>query len=259
MSKAQPRLDPLAEFVKRIQRFNALDGRDHFRSFIEMAYCSYAKVTAGNKERADKLEERYMQIVGTLKPETVREYPELVGLIFNGLLPGGCDFLGSAASQLEALNAHAGQFFTPYHISRCMAEMVLGDLGATLAAKGFVTIAEPACGSGGMILAAADVFKAKGFEPHTSMLARATDVSPLCFQMTFLQLTLRGIPALVQYGDSLGNEAPWEQAWTPAAIEFYERHGRLFDEAEQQPVEQQPLPMPPQQPGAPLQLSFFAS
>jgi len=255
--KAQLRFDPVAEFVKRIQRFNALDGRDHFRSFIEMAYCSYAKVTAGDKERADKLEERYMQIVGTLKPETVREYPELVGLIFTGLQPGGCDFLGSASSQLEALNAQAGQFFTPYHISRCMAEMVLGDLAATIAAKGYITIAEPACGSGGMILAAADVFKRQGFEPHTSMLVRATDVSPLCFQMTFLQLTLRGIPALVLHGNSLSNEAPWEQAWTPAAIEFFERHGRLFEE--QQPGEQSSAPMPPVTPGAPLQLSFFAS
>ena len=62
------------------------------------------------------------------------------------------------------------------------------------------------------------------------MLVNAIDLSPLCFHMTYLQLTLRGIPALVEHGNTLSGER-FARAWTPAATAFYLHHGRLFPEA----------------------------
>jgi hypothetical protein len=56
--------------------------------------------------------------------------------------------------------------------------------------------------------------------------------------MTFLQLSLRGIPALVEHGNTLSGER-FARVWTPATTAFYLHHGRLFPEAtHDSPVEE---------------------
>jgi N-6 DNA Methylase len=50
-----------------------------------------------------------------------------------------------------------GEFFTPPEISRMMAKMTF-DVDAIKAKNRPITVNEPACGSGGMILAAAELF-----------------------------------------------------------------------------------------------------
>ncbi len=223
--------DCVSAFIKRIV---ALDREkspyDKFRDFCEMAFCACAKLTAPTHERAQELEDRYMQIVGTYRDkDTVRTYPELLALAGSAIRQG-CDFLGSAATQMEVLNAQVGQFFTPYDVARMLAMMSLQDAGAIIGQNGFLTLQEPASGAGGMVLAAADTLAQQGFDPGLHMLVNAIDLSPLCFHMTFLQLSLRGIPALVEHGNTLSGER-FARAWTPATTAFYLHHGRLFPEA----------------------------
>jgi hypothetical protein len=223
--------DCVKEFIKRI---TALDHEkssyDKIRDFCEMAFCAYAKTTAPSSERAQELEDRYMQIVGTCRnKDTVRAYPELLGVAANAIRQG-CDFLGSVATEMEILNAQIGQFFTPYELARFMAMISLEDAQALIRQNGFLTLQEPASGAGGMVLATAQTLQDNGFDPGLHILVNAVDVSPLCFHMTFLQLTLRGIPALVEHGNTLTGER-FARAWTPATTAFYLHHGRLFPEA----------------------------
>ena len=171
-----------------------------------------------------------MQIVGTYRDkDTVRAYPELLGLAANAIQQG-CDFLGSVATEMEVLNAQIGQFFTPYEVARFVAMMSLEDAEAFIRQNGFLTLQEPASGAGGMVLAVAQALQDNGFDPGLHMLVNAIDVSPLCFHMTYLQLTLRGIPALVEHGNTLTGER-FARAWTPATTAFYLHHGRLFPES----------------------------
>jgi len=66
-----------------------------------------------------------------------------------------------------------------------------------------------------------------GFDITTTMLVHAVDVSYTAFQMCYLQLAFRGVPALVVRGNSLSMEV-FESMWTPAAIKrFYPHHGHL--------------------------------
>jgi hypothetical protein len=239
MTHPLPPKDCVSAFVKRI---TALDREtspyDKFRDFCEMAFCACAKLTAPTPERAQELEDRYMQIVGTYRDKhTVRAYPELLALA-GSAINQGCDFLGCVAGDLEVLNAQIGQFFTPYDVARMMAMMSLQDAGALIGQNGFLTLQKPASGAGGMVLAAADVLAQQGFDPGLHMLVSAIDLSPLCFHMTFLQLSLRGIPALVEHGNTLSGER-FARAWTPATTAFYLHHGRLFPEAARDsPVEE---------------------
>jgi hypothetical protein len=104
-----------------------------------------------------------------------------------------------------------------------------------------------------MILAAADTLAQQGFDPGLHMLVHATDVSSQCFHMAYLQLSLRGIPALVTHGNSLSLET-FSRAWTPPAMVFYDQHGRLFPEAPSPTAEERFPDEEPVMPGEQLVL-----
>lgn len=247
-----------------------------FRDFCELAYCAYTKKMASTQEAADALEDRYMRVVGTYRDkDIVRQFPEMLSWVHLGLMEGQ-EFLGAVASQLEFLDTRNSQFFTPPEISRLMAEMILGNPDHTIEANGYLTMQEPASGAGGMILAAANVLEARGYDAGRHMLVHATDIAEICYYMTYLQCTMRGIPARVVWGNTLSLEV-FEAAWTPITRHFYGIHGRLFDRPEDAAAEPErdqaaakepaaaddsdpPRPMPvilPVHPGQTQQLRLF--
>lgn len=245
-------METVKTFIKKLSALETCKSpHDKFRDFIEMAYCAHAKPTAPTKEQADALEERYMQIVGTYRDkDAVRAYPELLALMAIELQKE-CDFLGAVAGEIGALNSHQGQFFTPYDISRMMAEMLVGEKVIEIEESGYVTVDEPASGAGGMVLAFANTLRRRGYHPETQLFVRATDISAQCYWMTFLQLTLAGIPAQVIRGNSLSLET-FESAWTPHAIPFLGFYGDIFGKKKQnQEVAPRALP------SKPLQLALF--
>lgn len=225
-------LDPVKNWMREFDRIHdhTVSKRDMFRDFCEMGYCAYAKLMAlwhHDQERADQLEARYMQIVGKYKnKDTVRAFKPLLELVFDALEGGGTDFLGQVSSQLEILDAGHGQFFTPYNLSRMMADISLFGYEQFVEEKGYITLNEPACGAGGMILACADALQHAGYDPMRHMLVQATDISAMCYHMTYLQFTARGIPALVFRGDTLRATIA-ESAWTIHAPIFQHYHGHL--------------------------------
>lgn len=225
--------DPVKEFIKGL---NALDHswnpREMFRDMMEMGYCAWAKLTAPTQERKDELEARYMQIVGRYPDkDTVRAFKPLLEIAQTAVEGGGIDFLGNVSGELEVLNPGAGQFFTPYEVSRLLAQINIFDAPEMIREQGYVTVCEPAVGSGGIVLAVADELTRLGFQPWFHMLAEVVDVSALAFYMCYLQLTWRGIPAGVIRGDTLRLEN-YESAWTIHAHWFKMRHGHLFDRPE---------------------------
>jgi hypothetical protein len=161
-------------------------------------------------------------------PDDVRKMPTLLAITASAIQEGGCDFLGQVTGDLELITGHMGQFFTPYDVSRMIAEMTLDTVDEIIAEQGFVTIQEPACGAGGMIIAAADVLQRKGFDIGQQLYVDATDISPMCFKMSYLQASLRGIPATIRRGNTLSLEM-FDQAHTPAFLPFYLSHREAFD------------------------------
>lgn len=214
-------------FVKELSRLDSSKTvTEKFRDFCELAYCAYAKLTA-SREQAETLENRYMQIVSTYPDkDTIRAYPALIGQAYIAVNQGE-DFLGHVAAEIGALDVRAGQFFTPLPVCQLMAEIGLVGAGSLIQDQGFITLNEPTAGAGAMILAAADVLERQGFDPAFHMIVKAQDISQLCFHMCFLQLTFKGIPALVERANTLSMEV-FEQAWTPHAFRFYQKHGRFF-------------------------------
>lgn len=214
-------------FIRTIDGFDRRRNRhEHFSDFLELACCAVRKPTMPPGPEADAIEDRYMSIVGRHRPDDIRAMPELLVILHLAVAEGGCDFLGGVAGELGALDARSGQFFTPFHVSRMMAELALQGVSTTIEARGFVTLEEPACGAGSMVIAA-DVIAAAGHDPMLSLYVEATDLSTLAFHMAYLQIAARGIPALVRRADSLTLEQ-FDRAYTPAMMPFLARHGDAF-------------------------------
>ena len=252
------------EFRKQfIRAFESLahhrERHDVFADFLDLAVCAIRKKTLPAGPAADAMEDHYMAVVKRNKPDDVRKMPDLLAITALAVQEGGCDFLGQVVGELELLSGHMGQFFTPYDVSRLMAEMTLKDAGALIREKGFITVAEPASGAGGMIIAAADVIEKQGFDIARQLYVEATDISPLCFKMTYLQASLRGIPATIRRGNTLTCEV-FDQAHTPSFLPFYQTHRTAFDAWQRAPAaEEARPPVRPVTPITPIKPTTYAS
>lgn len=101
-----------------------------------------------------------------------------------------------------------GEFHTPKPICDLMARITLGDVEA-LPTEGKITVCEPACGSGAMILSFGEACP-----PHVRRRLRVTaiDINRTACHMAFINTTLWGIPTRIIHGNSLSLEC-WA-AWS---------------------------------------------
>jgi hypothetical protein len=273
------------DFVKLVSDL-AHGGRDVTEildTYLEMAYCTLAKraewllaemglQTRERIEAAEALEARYMAEVRRCKDDKIiQAVPRLHYLTSQGVIEEG-DFLGKAVGELGALNSHLGQFFTPFSIGQLMSALLLGPNHhrGRIEKDGFTTLHEPAVGAGGMILAAVAEIERQGFDVGITIMVQAADISPRAFKMAYVQLALRGVPALLYLGDTLALQFS-EERYTPAFAGFIAKHGHRMQsiaaamDAEEAgeadvspaPTVESPSDEPPKE-GIPVhQLTFF--
>lgn len=127
------------------------------------------------------------------------------------------DVLGEIYHSLNLHNEDNGQFFTPFHVCEMMAGISVGNSKAHIEEKGYITIQEPTCGSGAMLIAAANVLYSQKYNPSQNMVCLAVDNDFRCCMMAYIQLSLLGIPAVVVHGDSLLVKE-YDRFYTPAYI-----------------------------------------
>jgi len=189
-----------------------------FSDFVEMSAISISN--AVDVFQAEKREARYMEIVKRYKPDEVQQFPKMLGELVNSLEEEPTDVLGKVFHDLELHNKWTGQFFTPQHLADALAMMTLGDkasLEQQIAESGFITLQEPACGSGVMVISAAKAMKAGGVNFQQHLHVTAVDVDGKCCHMAYLQFSLLHIPAVVVHGNTLSGET-WGKWYTPAHI-----------------------------------------
>lgn len=110
------------------------------------------------------------------------------------------DYLGDMYMEIEAGNKNAGQYFTPYDVSRLIAEVTISEPADK---DKPITLCEPCCGSGGMALAAAEVLQNYGFNYADKLLVVANDIDRHCVLMAYTQLSFAAIPAIIKWQDIL--------------------------------------------------------
>lgn len=200
-----------------------------FEDFCNLGAASLAAHTAFNAGQRSRHKEAIVGILKLYDDPSFAESKmvELFGLGRDATAQGGSDFLGDVAAEVGALDGWMGQFFTPYELSKLSASLTLTGCEKILAERDFVTIHEPAVGSGSMLIAVADHIEDLGYHPSISMWVEANDLSPLASKMAFLQLSWRGVPGVVNHANTISLEVH-ERYFTPAARFFLTHRGNPF-------------------------------
>lgn len=219
------------EMLKLVNKFS---GRHHRHEILSDCFECWAICISNMVDipNFDEREKRYLHIIQKYDKADLDLMAQLFALVWDGLtkMPetGFYDLLGELYMLSDTSSKQAGQFFTPYDVSRVSAQLTL--TGSDNLKNDILTMYEPACGSGGMILAFADVLQNDckiNYAAHSFVLAG--DIDSRCVHMTYLQLSLTGIPAVVEQRNALSMEVmgkPWK---TPALIFQYSRFRHLFE------------------------------
>lgn len=193
-------MDYLKEFISKLHNLdNARRVNEVFKDFLILCTCSLAQPFY----RSDEIEQRYLNTVKQYTKEQAEEFSKLLALLVMALEEKHQDFLGQVYMQLNLGNVANGQFFTPYHVSKMMSEICFTDIAKQLEEKDFISLSEPCCGSGGMIIAYTETLKEHGYNYQNQLFVEAIDIDEMCFMMAYIQLSLLGVGAKVIHGDSL--------------------------------------------------------
>jgi len=114
------------------------------------------------------------------------------------------DFLGQTYMELRLGNDGSGQVFTPYHISELMARMnLMSGVKEEIEKKGYVSICDPTCGGGAMLIAGAHVMSEvdPDWKAHTFFVGQ--DIDSTVAMMAYVQLSLIGCAGYIRIGNTL--------------------------------------------------------
>jgi hypothetical protein len=212
------------QFVHHLNAVTRREGWRNYEAITHWLEASFRSMRgAALKFRPDDLaanEAEYMKIVKRCREpkETMADLSHMLGALVLALEAQPIDFVGPIYTEFAA-SSQLGQFFTPHHLSVLMAEMIVCDADTMLkeSGRGFITLQEPACGVGGMVLATCDVLKRRGLDLARQIHFTAIDVDFSATCAAYVQMNLCGISADVFHGNTLSLQT-WLATPTLAAI-----------------------------------------
>jgi len=212
----EPHLKAMAALLRRSQ-----PRHDLYTVFGDcMEAIAIAMANSIDLRAREPREARYLDIVGRYRREIVELFPQLLAELVQALEAAPGDVLGTLFHELDLHSKARGQYFTPYALSRCMAQATVGkreNVEAMIAQHGFVTAMEPACGAGSMVIALAEAMRDIGHHYQHHLHVTAIDIDPRAIHMAYIQFSLLHIPAHLMVGNALSGEMQ-DHWFTPAHI-----------------------------------------
>lgn len=213
------------EIAKRLRSIHDRDYYSVLGDFFEASAISVKNAVDLNDR--DFNENRFADIAKSYGENGMKIFAECLSLFtdeIHAAIHGDAMFRDFAGELYMASGTNSKglcQFFTPYHVSRLMAECniekdrFLDEIEEN--PDRVITFYEPTCGAGGLIVAAIDVMHEAGINYAHNMFIDCGDIDPRCFHMSYLTLSLLGAPAVVRLGDAISMK--YHRAWfTPAYI-----------------------------------------
>lgn len=174
-----------------------------YEIFMDWIECSALAISNALDQFHGKLwrdrEEKFSLVMQKYTPEEQAKFPEMLAWLIEELEDNPRDVLGEVFMRSGMGSDAGGQFFTPFNISQCMSELTV-----SIPKEGEkISMAEPSCGSGGSIIAAAVSLQKRGVNYQKCMKVVAQDLDWRCVYMCYVQLSYMGIDAVCVQGDTL--------------------------------------------------------
>lgn len=221
------------QFVKTLQKLATYRrASDVFFDWLTCAKLALQNTVETKPKLHEEREAEFAEIYAKYKKEEQVEFPRLLALLCQGLEDCYGDFLGEVYMEANFGNDKAGQFFTPYHVSKMLAFANFDQIKIKewIDDNGCVTVEEPSCGSGGTVVAFLEKMREEGFNYQTQCFVSCTDLDPRCAYMAYITLSVLGVPAEVYHGNTLSREV-FEVLHTPALcmqwLKFRRKVGKL--------------------------------
>ncbi|HEU6448901.1 MAG TPA: N-6 DNA methylase [Verrucomicrobiae bacterium] len=177
------------------------DTRTVFDAFVRLAACALAAQTR---------EAEYLEEAKRWEKTDLDLFAEALGALVNEMeshpfedILGGYYMEFALPLKGQQLN---GEFHTPKPICDLMARMTMGDMESK---EGIITVCEPACGAGAMILSLAEACTP---DVRRRLRVTAIDINRTACDMAFINTTLWGVPTRIIHGNTLSNE--YWSAWS---------------------------------------------
>jgi len=208
MGKAvyRPRGERQKEIIRIMQ---SLSGRyslwEIWQDFIVMSAISIANTFRGPHQ--EQREQMYLERARRYTGDELKCFAQMLCEVVSEMESHPeQDMLGELFMMLGLGNEWKGQFFTPYDVCRMMASINLGlTTKEQIEQEGWISVCDPACGAGALLVAFANECKRQKINYQTSVLFVAQDVDFLAGCMCYIQLSLLGCPGYVVVDDTIKN------------------------------------------------------
>jgi len=188
-----------------------------FRDFFELLAIRISNGVdpvhlAQRHEFALKTSEKYTEAE---LDEFERYFSDLLDIYAYNLKSGNLD---DVLGRLYEKHGHLSreQELTPDGISIVISRILM-NIEKIIEQKGFLTLGDSTCGSGGIPLKVAEEMLLKGYNLTNNLVVLANDINSRSVHMAYIQLSMYGIPAVVTQADilSLSEDTRW---YTPIYI-----------------------------------------
>jgi len=193
------------EFIKLLEHLKP--SKHSYEVFSDWLVLASATLYAWKKDEG--VESQYAEVAKQYTKDEIEKHAHLLAITVDALEEREQDFLGEVFTFGEFTNDRNGQFFTPYNISKMMADMIIGE--REFPEHRVCRINDPTCGAGGMLIAGAMVMKERGFNYQQNALFIGQDIDARCARMAFIQLSLLGVPAVIYCMNTLTMQTYWHR------------------------------------------------
>ena len=175
-----------------------------FEDFVKMTAISISNSTDIIHTKVwESRENQYQGIISKYTTDEFYEFVRILGLLTNLFDEEIYDYLGEIYMKCDMGNSRTGQFFTPFNLSELTAKLCIDDIERIKKTNDIITLNEPTCGGGGLILAYLKILKDNNINYQKRVKIIAQDLDFRSVYMTYIQLSLVGARAKVVQGDTL--------------------------------------------------------
>lgn len=148
-------------------------------------------------------EDQYITTAKKYSSEEIKMLCDMAGALTEVMEERFGDILGEIYMKSGCGSRQTGQFFTPYHLSYLSANLVIESQFDQIVKNDHIELNEPSTGGGGFLIAFAQVLKEKGIDYQRKLHVVAQDLDWNGVYMTYIQMSLLGVKAIVVQGDTL--------------------------------------------------------